>query len=240
VPGATDRCRSRALTAWAGLAAVESLTRFQVLVRPRTPLCPPGWIGILRLQDTVTVAVPHLGLVPTLHAALVDEPPASAATSDIATCIPGVVDVLGPAALFFASATPSRRYDPQVHRANVGELAGLFASVSAADLNESGLEEITSTASIIKDDNGTIVAACGYQRWPQNIAHLSVLAHPAYRNRGAGRAVAAAAIAHALDENLLVQWRARPDASKAVARALGLVELGAQLSIRINPRPPPI
>jgi hypothetical protein len=40
-----------------------------------------------------------------------------------------------------------------------------------------------------------------------------------------------AGIGRALDEGLLPQWRARPAASQGLARRLGLVELGAQLSL---------
>jgi hypothetical protein len=44
-----------------------------------------------------------------------------------------------------------------------------------------------------------------------------------------------AVVTHALDAGLLPQWRARPEASRRVARALGFRELGSQLSIRLLP-----
>ncbi|MYV58866.1 GNAT family N-acetyltransferase, partial [Streptomyces sp. SID4931] len=44
--------------------------------------------------------------------------------------------------------------------------------------------------------------------------------------------VAHAATAHALAAGLLPQWRARPPASRRVARALGYREVGRQLSVR--------
>ena len=44
---------------------------------------------------------------------------------------------------------------------------------------------------------------------------------------------AALAYAQALAMGLVPQWRARPEASKGVARALGLTELGEQLSLRL-------
>lgn len=43
-----------------------------------------------------------------------------------------------------------------------------------------------------------------------------------------------AAVAHALTAGLLPQWRARAQASRRVARALGLRELGSQLSVRLD------
>jgi len=49
---------------------------------------------------------------------------------------------------------------------------------------------------------------------------------------GHARRAAAAATRQAITENLLPQWRARPPASQALARSLGLIELGAQLSLQ--------
>ncbi|NEC07096.1 GNAT family N-acetyltransferase, partial [Streptomyces sp. SID7909] len=39
---------------------------------------------------------------------------------------------------------------------------------------------------------------------------------------------------HALAADRLPQWRARPEASRRVARALGYRELGSQLSVRLH------
>jgi hypothetical protein len=46
--------------------------------------------------------------------------------------------------------------------------------------------------------------------------------------------VAARAIDEAAAEGLLPQWRARPVASQQLAGSLGLVQLGAQLSLRLG------
>ncbi|MFF2963997.1 GNAT family N-acetyltransferase [Streptomyces sp. NPDC057963] len=82
-----------------------------------------------------------------------------------------------------------------------------------------------------------MVAAAGYWSSPQSVAHLSVLVAPHCRGRRLARAVASAAVAHALDAGLLPQWRARPYPSQRVAVALGFRELGAQLSIRLGDVP---
>jgi hypothetical protein len=42
-------------------------------------------------------------------------------------------------------------------------------------------------------------------------------------------------VSRALDDGLLPQWRARPEPSRRLARTLGFRELGAQLSIRVEP-----
>jgi L-amino acid N-acyltransferase YncA len=75
--------------------------------------------------------------------------------------------------------------------------------------------------------------SAGYRNWPCAIAHLSVLTASASRGRGLARAAASAAVAHAIEEGKLPQWRARAQASRRVARALGFRELGSQASIRL-------
>ncbi|MBF9132087.1 GNAT family N-acetyltransferase [Plantactinospora sp. S1510] len=72
-------------------------------------------------------------------------------------------------------------------------------------------------------------------RVPAEDADESGLTAPAERGRGLARAVATAAVTAALEADLLPQWRARPEASRRVARALGFSELGSQLSIRLEP-----
>ena len=72
------------------------------------------------------------------------------------------------------------------------------------------------------------------RNWPGETAHLSVLTAPAARGRGLARAAASAAVAHAIESQKLPQWRARPEASRRVARALGFRQLGSQVSIRLG------
>jgi len=82
------------------------------------------------------------------------------------------------------------------------------------------------------------VAAAGYRDWPCNTAHLCVLTAATARGRGLARATASAAVTHAIHEGKLPQWRARPQASRHLARALGFRELGSQASIRLTAPPP--
>ena len=112
-------------------------------------------------------------------------------------------------------------------------LAALLSKASKDDAGESGLDEITSAAQIIRRGD-EVVAAAGWQRWPTGVAHVSVLTAPDHRGRGLAHAVAGRAVADALGAGLLPQWRARPLASRRVARALGFRELGSQLSFRLT------
>ena len=105
-------------------------------------------------------------------------------------------------------------------------------AAAAGDVEESGLQGITSPAFAVCE-HGQVVAAAGYRDWPCGTAHLSVLTAAAARGRGFARAAASAAVAHAIGEGRLPQWRARPEASRRVACALGFRELGSQVSIRL-------
>jgi len=101
------------------------------------------------------------------------------------------------------------------------------------DVDESGLDAISSPAFVISDGS-EIVAAAGYRGWPAGTAHLSVLTSPRHRGRGLAKAVASAAATHALTADLLPQWRARPEPSRRIARALGFRDLGTRLSLRLD------
>ncbi|PWI08985.1 hypothetical protein DIZ27_20095 [Streptomyces sp. NWU339] len=111
-----------------------------------------------------------------------------------------------------------------------------LALAGEEEATESGLGDISSPAFCLRRDD-EVVAAAGYRSWPRSVAHLSVLVAPHCRGRHLARAVASAAVAHALDARLLPQWRARPYPSQRVAVALGFQELGAQLSIRLGAVP---
>jgi len=111
-------------------------------------------------------------------------------------------------------------------------LRRLLAETDTADADESGMAEITSPAFVISEDD-RIIAAAGYRDWPGRVAHISVLTAMHARGRGLGGAVAAAAVAHALSQDKLPQWRARPQGSRRIAGRLGFRELGAQVSIRL-------
>ncbi|WP_222870741.1 GNAT family N-acetyltransferase [Micromonospora sp. MP36] len=95
------------------------------------------------------------------------------------------------------------------------------------------MADIASHAFVVRRGDH-VVAAAGYRRWPGLVAHMYVLTKPNQRGRGLARAVASAPVADGLANHLLPQWRARPDPSRGVTRALGFRQLGIQLSIRIG------
>ena len=215
------------------MVGVPALTARQVVVRADSYLCPPGWIGILALADTVTMSVPRDELVDEVDAALGHLPAAELMRpAALLPRLPPISEVLGPAALFYPTDEIPALYAEAVEETTLDQLHALLGAVDPDELDESGINKVTEPLFVTRSTDGAPIAACGYRRWPNGVAHLSVLTHPEHRRVGHGATVAAAAIQCALDEGLLPQWRARPSPSKALARKLGLVELGAQLSLR--------
>ena len=207
---------------WAEMAGAPIAFRgaeVDVAISPRSLLCPPGWVGFVTLGDATIATAP-------------DE--ASAAVVRLGD--PPAADVLGPATLaycdaerFRPSGTGAAERLPADHR----DLKALIARVPAVDAGEAALDEITSPAFVVRAGSD-VVAAAGYTVWPAGTAHLSVLTAVDHRGQGLARLVAGAAVSDALAAGLVPQWRARPEASRRVALALGFLEFGTQLSIRLH------
>jgi GNAT superfamily N-acetyltransferase len=221
---------------WCDLAAAPVAftdAAVRVAVSPRSRLCPPGWAGIVALGGAAIATAPDEATAATLRHAL-DELPAPTLTA-LRDRLP-IEEALGPASLAYCDAAafhPADASAVETIPADHPDIAILLALAPAGDVDEAGLAEMTSPAFVLR--SGTdVVAVSGYQTWPQGVAHISVLTAPAARGRGHARAAAGAAVAHALNTGLVPQWRARPDASRRVARALGFREFGAQLSIRLR------
>jgi hypothetical protein len=208
----------------------------RVVVSPGSALCPPGWAGIVVLGDAALATAPDADTARLIEQALGDVPAASLTDAYVLRNRLPVAEILGPASLAYLDPAEFR---PQPGTAAITPLDlddpdfGQF--VLAADpeeVEESGLREITSPAFAVRE-HGQVIAAAGYRGWPHGTAHLSVLTAAAARGRGLARAAGSAAVARAIADGRLPQWRARPMASRRVARALGFRELGLQVSIRL-------
>jgi RimJ/RimL family protein N-acetyltransferase len=208
----------------------------RVAVSPGSLICPPGWAGIVVLGDEALATAPDPGTARLVEQALGGLPAASLTDAYILRTRLPVAAILGPASLAYlepadfrprpgdAVITPLSLDDPDFRR---------FAlAADPADLEESGIQEITTPAFAVREHD-EVVAAAGYRDWPRRTAHVSVLTAAAARDRGLARAAASAAVARAIADGRLPQWRARPMASRRVSRALGFRELGLQVSIRL-------
>ncbi|AZS69937.1 GNAT family N-acetyltransferase [Streptomyces lydicus] len=236
----------RARELWVELAGTpaefSSSGGAKVVVAPSSRLAPPSWTGVVRIGDAALVTAPTVrtaGMV--ADAARKMSPEELADIARLRAVLP-VLDVLGPASLFYLG----RDGFLPVHEGTAveqlpigdgdGGPAALLARSGKEEADESGLEDISSPAFCLRRGD-EVVAAAGYRSWPRSVAHLSVLVAPHCRGRRLARAVASAAVAHALDAGLLPQWRARLRPSQRVAVALGFQELGTQLSVRLGDAP---
>ncbi|WP_433532840.1 GNAT family N-acetyltransferase [Micromonospora sp. CA-263727] len=207
-----------------------------VAVSAGSRFCPPGWVGIVALGDATLVTVPARNWAETVRKVLLGLPVDALTDADRLRAVLPVVEVLGPASLAYLDADdfqPAGLDAAEVVPGEHADLARLLASVMVDDADECGLADITSAPFVVRRGD-RVVAAAGYRRWPGLVAHMCVLTTPDQRGRGLARAVASAAAADALANHLLPQWRARPEPSRRVARALGFRQFGAQLSIRIG------
>jgi len=229
---------SRVRELWAYLATAEA--RFapdiSVAVSPQSYLCPPGWAGIVAIDDAVLATAADRGTARLVDQALSGLPTASLTDADVLSHRLDIAEIRGPAVLAYLDPADFRR---QPGGAIVGVLEldnrairQFLATAGTDDVEESGMQGITSPA-FAACEHGQVVAVAGYRDWPCRTAHLSVLTAAAARGRGLARAAASAAVAHVIENGKLPQWRARPEASRRVARALGFRELGSQVSIRL-------
>ena len=221
---------------WEYLAGTAGFApAISVAVAPQSSLCPPGWAGIVVIGDAVLATALDHGTALLVEQALSGLPAARLTGAEVLRRRLRIAEIRGPAALAYL--------DPADFRPRPGRITGpldldhpglqrFLMAADADDVEESGMQQITSPAFAVCE-HGQVVAAAGYRDWPCGTAHLSVLTAAAARGRGLARAAASAAVAHAIGEGRLPQWRARPEASRRIARALGFRELGSQVSIRL-------
>ncbi|MGY5135970.1 GNAT family N-acetyltransferase [Streptomyces nigrescens] len=238
----------RARELWVELAGTpaefSSSRGAKVVVAPSSRLAPPSWTGIVRIGDAALITAPTLRTAEMVADAARKMPPEELVDIVRLRAVLPVLDVLGPASLFYlgrdgflpAHEGTAVEQLPIGDSDGDGDLAALLARSGKEEADESGLEDISSPAFCLRRGN-EVVAAAGYRSWPRSVAHLSVLVAPHCRGRRLARVVASAAVAHALDAGLLPQWRARLCPSQRVAVALGFQELGTQLSVRLGDAP---
>ncbi|UCM89427.1 GNAT family N-acetyltransferase [Streptomyces marincola] len=211
-----------------------------VVASPDSGLSPPGWVGLVALGGSAIVTAPRPDTAAVVRAAVGSLPGDAVTDAEAVRAVLPVTDVLGPAALAYASADgfrPVAADEANVRRlpqgaAGSGALDDLVDQVTDEEAAEAGIVGITSPAFVVRS-GGRVVAAAGYEVWPDRVAHVCVLTGARWRGRGLARAVGSAAVAHAFAAGLLPQWRARGPASRRVAAALGFRKLGAQLSIQL-------
>ena len=84
-------------------------------------------------------------------------------------------------------------------------------------------------------EDGAIIAACGWQNWPGDIAQMGVYVPERARGDGIAHVVAADATCRAIHAGRLPLWRSHVDNHRSIdlAKFLGYREIGSQLTIRL-------
>ena len=234
--------RSRAL--WESLAdaPVQFAPALRVAVSAGSRLGPPGWVDIVVISGAAIATAPTPEAAGTVQQALRALPATALTDPEILSTRLRLLEVLGPACLAYLDPAEFRPdHGPiaveQVPPPHHEDLGSLITASSAEDVNESAITNITSPAFVTRD-HGTITSVAGYCDWPGEVAHVSVLTMASARGRGLARTVASAAVSHAINRGKLAQWRARPEASRRVARVLGFRELGSQVCVRLQTHRP--
>ena len=123
----------------------------------------------------------------------------------------GHVDgLMGPAWVGYADAGTFVRGDDADARLLGDEddaaIAGLRSSCPARDWEHGGTAS-EATARIGVFHGGTLAALASYRIWGDRIAHISIISHPLFRRRGLARIAVSAITRHALDNDLVAQYR---------------------------------
>lgn len=183
-----DPLLTRARGLWEALAAVSvsfaPAGGLTVVASPESLLCPPSWVGIVVLGDAAIVTAPTDSAAHTLSRAMASVPTRSLTSAEAVRTVLPVTEVLGPATLGYLSRDDFRpaRADRAIGQVAPGhrDLLALTESAGPEDAGESGMEEITSPAFVVRE-GADVAAAAGYRIWPASTAHVSVLTSPRYR-----------------------------------------------------------
>jgi len=147
--------------------------------------------------------------------------------------------MLGPAFIGYADAGTFVGGDDAEARAlddaDDAAIAGLHSSCSTRDWEHGGPKsDATARIGVFKD--GTLAALASYNIWGDRIAHISIISHPLFRRGGLGRIAVSAITRHALDNNLVAQYRtlASNTPSLAIAKRLGFQQYAYNLVIQLD------
>lgn len=149
--------------------------------------------------------------------------------------------VIGPAEVRYADAGTLRPAagDARARLLTVGDAPALERLRRACDPTEwehAGGRELGAhpIAGVFTD--GELAAVAGYEVWDGRIAHLGVVTHPAHRGRGLGANAVECVARAALQDGLVLQYRALASnaPSLRIADRLGFVPYAVSLAVRLR------
>jgi len=147
--------------------------------------------------------------------------------------------ILGPAEVNYADETifrsERRHFTRPLSASDSAAYSALAAALDSKEVEDSGVSSEAFPAFGAFSDQ-ILCAVASYEIWETSIAHITVATHPNYRRRGFAKAAVGALATAALDQGLILQWRAVAwnKNSLALARDLGFKHYCSTLYVRIR------
>jgi GNAT superfamily N-acetyltransferase len=144
--------------------------------------------------------------------------------------------VIGPAFLGYAAkVTAPAHAIRELGPVDAAAVQSLEQACPPEEWEHGGSAGAQPASGIFADDR--LAACASYEGWGGLIAHISVVTHPAYRNRGYGRSTVAHVARRALAAGLLPQYRTLETngPSLRIARSLGFQSFARSLAVRLQP-----
>ena len=226
-------CPAAARRLWCELGgAPEALApSTRTVVRGSRGICPPAWVGVVRLGDAFLV---EAGTADerTLSQILDLEDPSDPA--QVASALQSN-QTLGPGQLAYLpeGVQPATNDVADIEEVDVAAVRDWLGSLPGDDVAESSIDDMERV--LVLRHDGRIAGAAGHLDWPADIAHLGLVVDPIHRGSGYGAVLGAAATRRALAAGRHPQWRAAAwnEPSRATATRIGYREFGRQFSFQI-------
>jgi GNAT superfamily N-acetyltransferase len=148
--------------------------------------------------------------------------------------------ILGPAYVGYAATIVPPTYSGRA--LGLGDAMAVHELQQSTDASEweAGGGSVENPSSGVFID-GQLVAMASYEVWGNTIAHISILTHRDFRNRGLGRSAVAHLAKRAIRAGLLPQYRTLESnrASIRVAESLGFQHFATSIAVRLDVNPSP-
>lgn len=190
---------------------------------------------------SITVSAPP-SLMDEARAALATVPPEAALDPAFwrATLGSRVERVIGPSYQGYLDTGAFQPVAPNTARPLAADerpaLEWLARDCPAEEWEHSAIQPDHDPIFVVSDEDGALLAAASLTRDGARLVAVGVIAHPAARGRGYGRAMVSALTAWALAQGASVHYQTlRANvASVAIARALGYQDLASALAVRLR------